>query len=196
MIRWKRSAEFTPTSLTFQNYYKTNAYIYTLNALKWLLACRFISSRTPAILNEGHWHTVISWLVHKRHLVSKGKSDRTNTLGFYQLEMISKEVIPTETLKWEKDALDFSILGKKKFYLVAFQQLILKQSIKAVLLKFSPTSFPWSLLFPSLLCLQGKGRREILGTRLSFHYFSQKWVGDWVNILRMGAGGGRGVSSQ
>ena len=46
--------------------------------------------------------------------MSKGKSDRTNTLGFYQLEMISKEVIPTETLKWEKDALDFSILGKKK----------------------------------------------------------------------------------
>jgi len=35
-----------------------------------------------------------------------------NSLGFYQLEMISKEVIPTETLKWEKDALDFSILGK------------------------------------------------------------------------------------
>ena len=46
--------------------------------------------------------------------------------------------------------------------------------------------------FPSLLYLQGKGRREILGTRLSFHYFSQKWVGDWVNILRMGAGGGGG----
>lgn len=107
--------------------------------------------------------------------MSEGKSDRTNTLGFYQLEMISKEVIPTETLKWEKDALDFSILGKKKFYLVALHQLILKQIIKAVLLKSSPTSFPWSLLFHSLLYLQGKGRREILGTRWSLNYFSQQW---------------------
>ena len=101
--------------------------------------------------------------------------------------MISKEVIPTETLKREKDALDFSILLRKQnFYLAVLHQLLLKQTIKGVLVKFSPTSSSWSLLFPSLLCLQGKGRRDILGTGLSFYYFGQKWVGDWIKILRMG----------